>query len=163
MPTKEQMDTVAHHVKDVIGRNYIEGDGDMCSCVFQPQGGGPVGVNVFQGVPVGTPERFADLPSWGKIELLGTYVGWKGFSESERSLVIDRVLDGGSPDLWMDGIDATKSEDRGKELFKAILAEQSTDYHAAHLRDSGEDYEKFLKEATERALARMQGKDGREL
>ena len=92
MPTKEQMKSVVEHINDVISRRYIEGDGDMCSCVFQPEGGGPVGVTLFQGIPVGTPEPFADLPSWGKIELLGTYIGWKGFSESERSLVIDRVL-----------------------------------------------------------------------
>ncbi len=49
-----------------------------------------------------------------------------------------------------------------KEQFKQILEEQRTDYQAARLRDTGQDYEKFLKEATERALDRMQGK-GREL
>ena len=51
-----------------------------------------------------------------------------------------------------------------KEQFKQILEEQRTDYQAAHLRDTGQDYEKFLKEATERALARMEGKEkeGRE-
>jgi hypothetical protein len=53
--------------------------------------------------------------------------------------------------------------DFGKEQFKAILAEQKTDYQAARLRDTGQDYEKFLKERTERALDRMQGKEGREL
>ena len=58
MPTKEQMDTVVDHVRDVISRNYIEGDGDMCSCLFQPEGGGRVGITVFQGVPVGTPRAF---------------------------------------------------------------------------------------------------------
>ncbi len=50
-----------------------------------------------------------------------------------------------------------------KEQFKAILAEQKTDYQAARLRDTGQDYEKFIKERTERALARMQGKEGRDL
>ncbi len=51
-----------------------------------------------------------------------------------------------------------------KEQFKQILEEQKIDYQAARLRDTGQDYEKFLKEATERALARMQGneKEGRE-
>ena len=44
MPTKEQMDAAVEHINDVIGRNYIEGDGDMCSCWFQPEGGGPVGM-----------------------------------------------------------------------------------------------------------------------
>lgn len=47
-----------------------------------------------------------------------------------------------------------------KEQFKAILEERSVDYQAARLRDSGQDYEKFINEATERALARMQGKEG---
>ena len=50
------------------------------------------------------------------------------------------------------------NEESLKEQFKAILAEQKTDYQAAGLRDTGQDHEKFLKEATERALARMQGK-----
>jgi hypothetical protein len=48
-----------------------------------------------------------------------------------------------------------------KEQFKRILEEQKVDYQAARLRDSGQDHEKFLKEATERALDRMQGKEGR--
>jgi len=48
-----------------------------------------------------------------------------------------------------------------KEQFKQILGEQRIDYQAAGLRDTGQDYEKFLKEATERALDRMQGKEGR--
>ncbi len=162
MPTKEQMETVVVHVKDVVSRNYIEGDGDMCSCVYQPEGGGRVGITVFQGVPVGTPEPFADLPSWGKVELLVTYVGWKGFSDAQKSDVIDRVIDGKSHDLWMGGIDVTTNHDHCKEMFKQILEEQKIDYQAARLRDSGQDHEKFLKEATERALARMQGKEGHE-
>ncbi len=91
-----------------------------------------------------------------------TYVGWQGFSDSQCSLVFQRVLDGKSLDTWMDGIDVTKSADHGQVLFKQILAEQKIDYYAAGLRDTGEDYEKFLKEATERALARMQGKEGHE-
>ncbi len=49
-----------------------------------------------------------------------------------------------------------------KEQFKQILEEQKIDYQAARLRDSGQDHEKFLKEATERALARMQGNEGHE-
>ena len=48
-----------------------------------------------------------------------------------------------------------------KEQFKQILEEQTVDYQAARLRDTGQDHEKFLKEATERALDRMQGKEGR--
>ena len=163
MPTKEQIATATDHIKDVIARNYIEGDGDMCSCVFQPEGGGRVGMGIFQGIPVGTPEPFANLPSWGKAELLVTYVGWQGFSDSESSLVHQRVIDGKSLDSWMDGIDVTKSADHGQELFKEILREQIIDYRAAGLRDTGQDYEKFLKEATERALDRMRGNDGLEI
>ena len=51
-----------------------------------------------------------------------------------------------------------------QEQFKKILEEQRTDYEAARLRDAGQPYEKFLKEATERALDRMPGKEkeGRE-
>ena len=153
MPTKEQIATTTEHIKDVIGRRYIEGDGDMCSCWFQPEGGGRVGMTVFQGVPVGTPEPFVDLPDRAKVELLVTYVDWKGFVDwQERSLVIQRVIDGESPALWMDGIDATKGRDHGKEQFKRILTD-----------DSVQKYEQHLNEATERALARMQGKEGREV
>ncbi len=50
-----------------------------------------------------------------------------------------------------------------KEQFKRILEEQKIDYQAAGLRDTGQDYEKFLKEATERALSRMRGNEGREI
>jgi hypothetical protein len=92
-----------------------------------------------------------------------TYVGWQGFSDSQCSLVFQRVLDGKSLDTWMDGIDVTKSADHGQVLFKQILAEQKIDYYAAGLRDTGEDYEKFLKEATERAHDRMQINNGREI
>jgi len=52
------------------------------------------------------------------------------------------------------------TDEQSREQFKQILAEQKTDHQAARLRDSGQDYEKFLKEATERAMDRMQGKDG---
>jgi uncharacterized protein YbjQ (UPF0145 family) len=44
-----------------------------------------------------------------------------------------------------------------KERFKQILEEQRS------AGDSGKKYEKHLNEATERALTRMQGKEGREL
>ena len=49
MPTKDQIATVVANIKDVIGRNYIEGNGDMCSCWFQPEGGGRVGMGLFKG------------------------------------------------------------------------------------------------------------------
>ena len=147
MPTKEQMATVAEHIRDVIGRRYIEGDGDMCSCWFQPEGGGRVGMGLFRGVPVGTPEPFADVPYRGKFELLLTYVNWEGFSHSQESHVIQRVIDGKSPDLWMDGIGKEKVSE--PDQFKGILA-----------GDSVKKYEKHLDGATERALARMQEKSG---
>jgi len=164
MPTKEQIATATEHIKDVIGKRYIEGDGDMYSCWFRPEGGGPVGAGLFQGVPVGTPERFADLPSRGKVELLVTYVDWKGFDGLQEDRVIERVLDGNSPDLWMTGIDVTKSPDHGREQFKKILEEQAVDYQAARLRDTGQDYEKLLKESTDRPMVRVQEneKEGRE-
>jgi hypothetical protein len=166
MPTKEQIATVVANIKDVIGRNYIEGNGDMCSCWFQPEGGGRVGMGLFQGVPVGTPEPFADLPSQGKVELLTTYVDWKGFTDVQKRSVINVVLEGESHNFFevmMDGIKPSVANPE-KEQFKRILEEQTIDYQAARLRDTGQDYEKFLKEATERALDRMQGKEkeGRE-
>jgi hypothetical protein len=53
------------------------------------------------------------------------------------------------------------TEEDLKEKLKRILEEQNVDYQAARLRDSGQDHEKFLKEAAERAFDRMQGKEGR--
>jgi uncharacterized protein YjbI with pentapeptide repeats len=107
MPTKEQMETASTHIADVISRNYIEGDGDMCSCWFQPEGGGPVGMTLFQGVSVGTPEPFVELPNRAKVDLLITYVDWKGFTDAQERRVIQRVLDGKSRESWMEGIEAT--------------------------------------------------------
>jgi hypothetical protein len=96
--------------------------------------------------------------------LLVTYVDWKGFDGLQEDRVIERVLDGKSPDLWMTGIDVTKSPDHGREQFKKILEEQAVDYQAARLRDTGQDYEKLLKESTDRPMARVQEneKEGRE-
>ena len=129
MPTKKQMATASKHIADVIGRNYIEGNGDMCSCWFQPEGGGPVGMTLFQGVPVGTPEPFTDVPYRGKLELLLTFVDWKGFSHSQESDVIHRVIDGKSPDIWMDGIQAegpTVSTVKAR-LEKALFGDKRTE------------------------------------
>ena len=52
---------------------------------------------------------------------------------------------------------------RTPEQVKALHGEMKTDYEAARLRDGGQDYEAYLKAATEKAKGRMQGKDkGRE-
>ena len=149
MPTKEQIDAAVEHINDVIGRNYIEGDGDMCSCWFQPEGGGPVGMTVFQGVPTGTPESFSQIPAKAKVELLQTYVRWEGFTVLQESNVIRRVLDGQSADEWMNGIepdDVTKKPETGTDL----AAELRADYQAARVRDYGPEdaatYEGRVKE-----------------
>lgn len=104
-----------------------------------------------------------DLLDTQRRDALAIVVDWQGFSESQKDGVIQRVLDGESPDLWMAGIDAAKGHDHGRDQFKRILEEQTIDYQAARLRDTGQDYERFLKEATERALDRMQGNGEREL
>lgn len=111
MPTKEQIESVAEHIRDVIGRNYIEGDGDQASCWFQPEGGGVVGRALFQGAPIGTPEPFPELPSKAKAELLVTCVDWEGFTFDERRDVSRRVIDGESPEFWMDGVQASRGLD----------------------------------------------------
>lgn len=158
MPTKEHMATVAEHIRDVIGRRYIEGDGNQCSCWFRPEGGGPVGMGLFQGVPVGTPEPFADLPYRGKIELLITYVHWKGFSLSQESRVSHRVIDGESPDVWMDSIAPSRNE---KALFAEIMQDTS-------LRKMPEDptisrtYDQQLQDATERGDRQRKEQEGHE-
>jgi len=149
MPTKEQMQTTTEHIKDVIGKNYIEGDGDECSCRFHPEGGGTVGRALFVGATDGRAESFKDLPWDAQVELLMTCVDWDSFSHALRWCIIQRVQDRERPDMWMDGIEVTKSHDDGREQFKAILA-----------GDSCKKYEQFLTTSTERALDRMQGKEG---
>ena len=84
MPTANQIRVSIDHIEDVIGRSYIEGDGDMCSCWFPPEGGGPVGFTIFQGVPEGTSEPFVRLPESAKVELLVVYVDWDGFTSSSN-------------------------------------------------------------------------------
>jgi hypothetical protein len=152
MPSQKQIAVVVDQIRDVIGRNYIESDGDECSCWFQPEGGGPVGRALFMGAVDGTPEPFIDLPTKAQVELLVTCVGWEGFSPLERTLVQQRVLDGQDSEYWMAGIDATRDHERGREQFRQILA-----------GDSFQKYGTHLNEASERALDRMQGKEGREL
>jgi len=125
MPTKEQMETASEHIKDVIGRNYIEGDGDQCSCWFQPEGGGAVGMTIFQGVPAGTPEPFAEMPSKAKAELLATCVGWDGFTDGERADVINRVLDGEDMEFWMDGI---KNYNPENDFSRPLTGKQHENY-----------------------------------
>jgi hypothetical protein len=149
MPTKEQMAAAAEHIRDVIGRRYIEGDGDACSCWFQPEGGGPVGMTVFQGVPVGTPEPFSDLPARARIELLDVYVDWEGFNDAQEWSVIQRVLDGESPEFWMDGIVPDAALEISKELFDRGMTGESP-------QGCGQ----FFTESEVRALSRMRGKDG---
>ncbi len=149
MPTKEQMGTASTHITDVISRNYIKTDDDRVDRWFQPEGGGRVGMGFFEGVPVGTAQPFTDVPYGGKLELLLFNVDWKGFSHSQETDVIHRVIDGKSPDLWMDGIEVTKAVDPNKEQFKQILAGAG-----------GQKYGAQLSEAIDRAFARMQEKTG---
>ena len=124
MPTKEQVNAAILHIADVIGRRYIEGNGDMCSCWFQPEGGGPLGIRIVQGVPVGTPEPFSDLPVKARIELLDVYVDWEGFDNAQESSVIQRVLDGESPEFWMDDIQITDEQSLPQENQQTVCAER---------------------------------------
>jgi hypothetical protein len=57
------------------------------------------------------------------------------------------------------GMMAWRQIDFAKVQFKQILEEHRTDYEAARLRDTEQNYEKFLAEATAKALLRMDGKD----
>jgi hypothetical protein len=125
MPTKEQMETASKHIADVISRNYIKTDDDRVYHGFQPEGGGRVGMELFENAPVGTPEPFSDVPFGPKLDLLLFCVDWKGFSHSQETDVVYRVIDGKSPDLWMDGIEVTKAVDPMKEQFKAIVGGES--------------------------------------
>lgn len=137
MPTREQMETTVAHIEDVTSRGYVEGDGDQCSCWFQPEGGGALGMGYFRGVPVGTPEPFGNLPDKAKVELLVTYVGWEGFDDAQVGRVIGRVVGGEGPDAWLLGIESGE----GRPGKPGSLGR----------------YENRLREATQDALSRMQG------
>ena len=120
MPTEEQIATVRAQIEDVISRRYIESDGDMCSCWFQPETAGPIGMTIVDGVPPGKPEPFNEIPRKAQIELLASLVDWQGFDDSQELGVIQRVLDGESPDFWMGGM----RYDDVKQNFAARAVEQ---------------------------------------
>jgi hypothetical protein len=151
MPTKEQIERAMEHLKDVISRQYIQTDDRRVYYGFQPEGGGNLGIEFFEGTPVGTPQPFSDVPFGPKLDLLLFCVDWTGFNHLQETQITQRVIDGKRSDLWMDGIDAPQSHDSGKEQFKAILA------------GSVQKYGKHLNDAIDRALARMQGKEGHEI
>jgi hypothetical protein len=102
----------------------------MCSCWFQPEGGGAVGSGLFQGVPVGIPEPFETLPRRGKIELLMTYVGWYGFSHEEESAVSDRVIENRSPEQWMNSIEV-------KPTLQGVLDGNSVSKNGMEVQQQG--------------------------
>ena len=105
MPTTRQMKTVRSHIADVIGRRYIEGDGDMCSCRYAPEGGGNVGVTYCHPPESGETVPFAELDETSKYELLTTYVGWDGFDFEQDAVVMRNVIDGKGDADWMSGIE----------------------------------------------------------
>lgn len=106
MPTKEQMETAREQIGDVISRRYIEGNGDLCSCWFQPETPGAIGRTLVKWTLEGIPEPFMEIPRKGQMELLHEFVHWEGFSDAQELTVIQRVLDGEIRDSWMDGLDA---------------------------------------------------------
>ena len=157
MPTREQMAAAPTHIKDVIGRNYVEGDGDMCSCWFQPEGGGPVGRTMFQGAPVGVPEPFAELLSRAKVNCsLPALIG-KGSATRRTGCVIDGVIDGEGPDFGrMASSRMAWKTPPGSGSSKFCLS-SAGGQPPAIAEESVQKYGKFFKESKERALSRMQG------
>ncbi len=150
MPTKEQIFRVTDEIDNFVGGlEVVRLEGER----IVPASASREGEYLF----------WDDLVATQRRDALAIVVDWQGFTEGQKDSVIQRVLDGESRDSWMDGIDVITNHDHCKERFMKILAEQKIDYQAADLRDSGQDYEKFLKEATERAQARLQGKEGREI
>lgn len=132
MPTKDQMDQVKNGIELFVGGlEVVRLEGDRVI----PASASREGDYLF----------WDDLIETQRRDALAIVVDWHGFTEAQKDGVMQRVVDGEEPEFWMDGIDMTKGHDHGKEQFKAIM--------------SGE-YSQFLEEATERALARMQGKEG---
>ena len=78
MPTREEMDAAIEQIGDVIGRRYLEGDGDLCSCRYAPEGGGNVGFTYCYPPEPGEVVPFAALDETSKFELLTTYLYFPG-------------------------------------------------------------------------------------
>jgi hypothetical protein len=139
MPTKDQMDHVRNEIEDFVGGlEVVRLEGDR----VVPASASREGEYLF----------WDDLIATQRRDAMAIVIDWHGFTEAQKAGVIQRVIDGVEPGSWMDDIDATRGHDRGKEQFREILAGVRC-----------QKYGEFLNDATERALARMQGKEGREL
>jgi hypothetical protein len=145
MPTREQIERAVESIKNAASSDYV---------VLRGTEGRPPGWSLID-----PPEKlFSMLETSDKISVLTTSVDWEGFTEAQMEDVIRRVLKGEEPNMWMDDVKpGGPSHDPSREEFKRIMAEQRVDYEAARLRDSGQDYEQFLADATEQALSRMNG------
>ena len=150
MPTKKQIENAVGLIKDVISRDYVV----LRGTEYLSGGSQPLGWSLID-----PPEKlFPMLETADKIAVLGKYVDWEGFDDDQKRSVIQWVVDGYSPKLWMDGIEAlsapvfdTKSQilelppDSSMyytgERAKALQAEMQHDSGLAHLRDREVKYE----------------------
>ena len=116
---------------------------------------------------------WAEVPEPSKLAILQDAVDWSGvsnrdrahillsevdpgrISDKQRNNLIDMAVAGGPREAAsLDSIDKPLTPTE----VKALHEEMRVDSAAGKLRDAGEDYEAFLKAATERAVSRMQGK-----
>jgi hypothetical protein len=91
MPTQEQMDRVTSELEILTGGLAVvclEGDRIVTACPGRPSG------YLF----------WDDLVGDHRRDALTTSIDWNGFSEAERSNVIQRVLNGEDKDRWMTSV-----------------------------------------------------------
>jgi hypothetical protein len=137
MPTKDQKDRVANEIDLFLGGlEVVRLEGDRVI----PATASREGEYLF----------WNDLSETQQRDALAIVVDWEGFTKIQKDSVIQRVIDGEDNAFWMEGLDAAKSHQQ--EQFREILSGVRC-----------QKYGDFLSDATERALARMQGKEGREL
>jgi hypothetical protein len=122
MPTRHQIVSVTEDIADVASRRYVVGDGHMCGCKLWPEGGGKLGSGYCYPFDNDGQESipFAQVPGLQKVELLATYVSWRGFDENQQSDVIRRVLRGESTAFWMTDIIPDDNLPRGPEIEQEL-------------------------------------------
>ena len=112
-PTKARMETVLGQIRDVVSADYVQRRGEEY-----------------------TEKLFPWLEPTEKIALLEKHVDWQGLDGPQKQSVIQRVLDDGKPESWMDGIGtaalkgvpcsarAADNQEPTKEIFENVKTYQ---------------------------------------
>ncbi len=115
MPTREQMEAVTREIAILKGGlNVVRLSGDRVVEASEGQG-----QFLF----------WDDLDGQQRQGALSAAIDWEGFTESQMEDVINRVLDGEEPDMWMNGVEVDGPSNQApdatlpEELSQIDLAE----------------------------------------